>query len=123
MYIWKKVILHYTFIIVFECYNPDFLICSNDIKKHLFLGNYDKFPGPDKNLIKFSLCRKYLSVADESAVWLWDCEKLIALIELNSCVSSKFILYFMNYGKSILLTLSDRVIPTGITNFITPRLL
>ncbi|KAJ9588510.1 hypothetical protein L9F63_018122, partial [Diploptera punctata] len=74
---------------VIEADGPDIRLDVNLPPPHILgrICNYDRFPSPDTNLMKFSLCRKYLSVADGCAVWLWDCGRLVTLIELNHHVS------------------------------------
>jgi hypothetical protein len=62
------------------------------------IGNYpisgnNNFPGLEKKLLTFSHCGQFLSVADGSAVWVWDCGRLVCLIEDSKPVSSKFRYY------------------------------
>jgi hypothetical protein len=54
----------------------------------------NKFPGLENKLLTFSQCGQFLSVADGSAVWVWDCGRLVSLIENSKPVSSKFSYYY-----------------------------
>jgi hypothetical protein len=57
--------------------------------KYPVSGNH-KFPGCENKLLTFSRCGQFVSVADGFGVWVWDCGRLVSLIEHSEPVSSKF---------------------------------
>lgn len=57
--------------------------------KYPFSGSCN-FPGHENKLITFSQCGQFLSVAEGFAVWVWNCGRLVSLMEHSEAVSSKF---------------------------------
>ncbi|XP_069696474.1 WD repeat-containing protein WRAP73-like isoform X4 [Periplaneta americana] len=60
-------------------------ICSLSILSSIC--KQKKFSECKHKLLSFSECGQFLSVADGPAVWIWDCGRLISLIEHNRPIS------------------------------------
>jgi hypothetical protein len=65
------------------------VLANNCGIKYPFSGDCN-FPGQENRLTTFSQCGQFLSVAEGSAVWVWNCGVLVSLMEHSEAVSSKF---------------------------------
>jgi hypothetical protein len=65
------------------------VLANNCEIKYLFSGSRN-FRGHEDKLLTFSQCGQFLSVAEGFAVWVWNCGRLVSLMEHSEPVSGKF---------------------------------